>query len=74
MCQTLGVDAPPRNQMIRGTAASVAIILFIGFCSVPVAMLTNALSPPPTVEEVAVQALQPESEATSGLPLEGGQG
>ena len=42
MCQTLGVDAPPRNQLIRTSAAGIAILLFVGFCSVPVAMLTNS--------------------------------
>ena len=72
MCQTLGLDAPPRNQMIRGGAASMAVILFIGFCSVPVAMLTNALSPPPD-DQVAQEAPLVETEVPGQLALEGGQ-
>ena len=73
MCQTLGVDAPPRNQMIRGGAASIAIILFIGFCSVPVAMLTNALSAPP-IDDMADEPQQYESSPQIMNVSEGDQG
>ena len=58
MCQTLGLDAPTRNKAIRGGAAGVAVLLFVGFCSVPLAMLTNAIAPPPDDVE-AVEAVQP---------------
>ena len=73
MCQTLGVDAPPRNQMIRGGAASIAIILFIGFCSVPVAMLTNALSAPP-IDDMAGEPQQYENSPQIMNVSEGDQG
>ena len=73
MCQTLGLDAPPRNQLIRAGAASVAVILFIGFCSVPVAMLTNALAPPP-LDEMTRNATKVQNIEQAPLLQKGGQG
>ena len=31
MCQTLGLDAPDRNKLIRTGSAGLAIVLFVGF-------------------------------------------
>ncbi|MEC8818530.1 MAG: hypothetical protein VXX30_05545, partial [Planctomycetota bacterium] len=42
----------------RGGAAAGAVLLFIGFCSVPLAMLTNAIGPPPDDVEAA-EAMHP---------------
>ena len=54
MCQTLGLDGPGRNTLIRGGAAGMAIVLFIGFSAVPVSMLTHAIQPPddPPLENI----------------------
>ena len=46
MAQTLGLDAPSRNRMIRSGAAAIAILLFVGFSAVPVSMVTNAIAAP----------------------------
>ncbi len=46
MCQTLGIDAPDRNNLIRMSSAGLAIVLFVGFSAVPLAMLTNAVPSP----------------------------
>jgi succinate dehydrogenase / fumarate reductase cytochrome b subunit len=51
MMQTFGLDAPDRNAFFRASAAAVAIVLFIGFSAVPLAMLTNAISAPPVIGE-----------------------
>ena len=59
MMQTFGLDAPDRNALIRGAAAAVAIVLFVGFSAVPIAMLTNAISAPPT--ETETQSAQSNS-------------
>lgn len=45
MCQTLGLDAPDRNKLIRTGAAAISIALFLGFCSVPIAMFTHSIRP-----------------------------
>ncbi len=46
MCQTLGLDAPDRNQLIRMGSATLAVVLFVGFSAVPIAMLTNSVPSP----------------------------
>lgn len=46
MCQTLGLDTPDRNKLLRAGAAGTAIILFIGFSAVPLSMLSNAIQAP----------------------------
>ena len=46
MVQTLGLDAPSRNRMIRSGAAAIAILLFVGFSAVPISMVTNAIGAP----------------------------
>ena len=46
MMQTLGLDAPDRNNLIRGGSAGLAIVLFIGFSAVPISMLTNSIKAP----------------------------
>ncbi len=56
MCQTLGLDAPDRNKLIRTGSAGVAIVLFVGFSAVPIAMLTNAIpSPEESLESESVR-------------------
>ena len=45
--QTLGLDQPERNSFLRGFAAISAVVIVIGFLSVPVAMLAGWLPPPP---------------------------
>lgn len=45
--QTLGIDNPDRNRMLRGFALAAAVLLFIGFSSVPVLFLTGVMPVPP---------------------------
>jgi succinate dehydrogenase / fumarate reductase cytochrome b subunit len=42
--QTLGLNHRRYNRYRRPLAAAVAIVVFLGFASVPVAVLTGALS------------------------------
>lgn len=44
MFQTLGVNHPRYTPMLRIFAKLVAILLFIGFCSIPVSVLTGIIS------------------------------
>ncbi len=44
--QTLGVDGPKLNPIIRGVALVLAILLFFGFVSVPIATSMQILSAP----------------------------
>ena len=44
--QTLGLDNPDRNKMLRGFAAAVAVLLAIGFAVVPLAFMFGALPEP----------------------------
>ena len=44
--QTLGLDNPDRNKLLRGFAAGAAIILAIGFAVVPLAFMFGALPEP----------------------------
>jgi len=46
MFQTLGVDTPRWNQGIRTAAKVIACVLFLGFSSVPVAVMVGALPAP----------------------------
>ncbi|MEY4668550.1 MAG: hypothetical protein RL518_1249 [Pseudomonadota bacterium] len=46
MFQTLGVDAPRWNNGIRSVAKVVALAMFLGFSSVPVAIAVGALPAP----------------------------
>ncbi len=46
MFQTLGVDTPRWNKSVRTAAKVVAIALFLGFSSVPVAIVVGALPAP----------------------------
>ena len=64
MFQTLGLDTPDRNPLIRGSAAGMAILLFVGFSAVPVSMLTNALNPPDS------DTLQIEAVEANAMPIE----
>jgi succinate dehydrogenase / fumarate reductase cytochrome b subunit len=44
MFQTLGVNHPRYTPMLRIFAKLVAILLFVGFCSIPVSVLTGIIS------------------------------
>lgn len=46
MFQTLGVDGPDSNFGLRMAAKLLALVLFVGFISVPVAIWFGFLSPP----------------------------
>ncbi len=43
MFQTLGVDNPDRNRPLRWAAALVAVILVLGFCSVPLLFIIGVM-------------------------------
>ncbi len=45
--QTLGYDNPDRNRGLRIFAASAALIVFLGFCVVPVLFVLGAMPKPP---------------------------
>lgn len=45
--QTLGLDSATRNGAIRGAAKLLSVAILFGFLSVPVAMFSGALPPPP---------------------------
>lgn len=44
--QTLGLDNPNRNAMFRHGATGLALILVIGFASIPILFYTDVLDPP----------------------------
>lgn len=46
--QTLGLDNPDRNPMLRRFAQVMAAVLFLGFAAVPVAFGIGAMPQPPT--------------------------
>jgi len=48
MFQTVGIDTPAWNKGIRTAAKIIAVLLFIGFSSVPAAVALGFLSPPIT--------------------------
>ena len=61
MFQTLGLDAPGRNKILRGSAAATAIILFVGFSAVPICMVTNAIgAPDPEVSSEVQDSSRPD--------------
>ena len=45
--QTLGLDNPDRNRGLRRFAAVTAIVLFAGFCAIPVAFYLGFMPEPP---------------------------
>ena len=45
--QTVGFDNPDRNRALRLFAAGAAVILFLGFCSVPVLIFIGLMPEPP---------------------------
>jgi succinate dehydrogenase / fumarate reductase, cytochrome b subunit len=53
--QTLGLDNPQRNDTIRLFAKVAAFVIAVGFVSVPVAVCTGLLPPPPQYAQVAVE-------------------
>jgi succinate dehydrogenase / fumarate reductase cytochrome b subunit len=46
MTQTLGIDRPSRNKVIRTTATTAALVLFAGFAVIPLAFITGVLGHP----------------------------
>ncbi len=46
MFQTLGLDNPDRNRPLRWAAALVAVILVLGFCSVPLLFIIGVMPEP----------------------------
>lgn len=48
LCQTLGLDAPSRNQQIRIAATGLSILLVVGFAAVPILFATDVLGAPET--------------------------
>ena len=46
MFQTLGIDGPDTNSVLRLAARLLSVVLFVGFISVPVAIWCGFLSPP----------------------------
>lgn len=44
--QSLGLDNPDRNSGLRGLARVVAVLLFVGFCSVPVLFFVDVMPEP----------------------------
>lgn len=51
LCQTLGFDNPERNQFLRKSAVAIALIVAVGFISVPCAVFLGVLK---ETTEVAV--------------------
>ena len=47
--QTLGLDNPDRNALLRAFARVMAVVLFLGFAAVPIAFGFGAMPKPPTV-------------------------
>jgi succinate dehydrogenase / fumarate reductase cytochrome b subunit len=47
--QTLGIDNPDRNRGLRVFAALAALVLLVGFCSVPVLILLGVMPDPPPI-------------------------
>lgn len=66
--QTLGVDSPERNRLLRITAVTIAVLFWIGFLSIPVSFYTGVLGPPPS--EPAVHADLPSVSSVSESTLE----
>lgn len=52
LMQTLGLDGPRRNKCLRYMARGLAVILFIGFMSMPVAIFSGLLPAPQAAQKV----------------------
>lgn len=46
MFQSLGLDRPERNRLLRAVATLVAVLLFLGFSAVPLSFLAGAMKTP----------------------------
>lgn len=46
MFQTLGIDSPRLNPLLRGLARAIALIVFLGMVSIPLASAFGVLKPP----------------------------
>ena len=51
--QTLGWDKPSRNPTIRRLAATISLVVAVGFAAVPVAFWTGAMDEPAGGAEVS---------------------
>lgn len=52
--QTLGIDNPDRNRGLRTFAGITALVLFLGFASIPLAFFLELVAPPPGSNVVTV--------------------
>jgi succinate dehydrogenase / fumarate reductase cytochrome b subunit len=73
--QSLGLDRPERNRLLRATATVISILLFLGFSAVPLAFVSGAMSLPselaaePEPSPLATdEAAAPAGEATGARP------
>jgi len=46
LLQTLGLNNPDRERCTRGFSIVMSVLLFVGFCAMPVAVFTGVLPPP----------------------------
>lgn len=56
--QTLGLDRPERNQAIRRTAAALAVVVVVGFITVPIFFWTGILDSPETTAAAQASVTQ----------------
>lgn len=54
--QTLGLDSPSRNAMLRHGATALVVVLVIGFGAIPVLFFTDVLDPPNTAAAITALA------------------
>lgn len=59
--QTLGFDNPDRNRALRTFATVAALIVFLGFSSVPIMFFSGAMAAPPEVPSTTETATSGES-------------
>ena len=59
MFQSLGLDNPDRNRVLRTLAVAVSFALFVGFSAVPVSLFSGWLAAPQ--ESVVEESVTPES-------------
>lgn len=71
MFQSLGLDRPDRNRLLRAVATVVSILLFLGFTAVPLAFVSGTMEKPSEITasraEQATQAAALD-EAAGDLP------
>jgi succinate dehydrogenase cytochrome b subunit len=70
MFQSLGLDRPDRNRLLRAIATLVAVLLFLGFSSVPLSFLSGAMKKP---SELVSAGASVAAGATGSAEHAGGQ-